>query len=194
MQRLRTSQQQQFEVGLNSLRSDMYFYQACHAAAEGDARQQRSLLEKSLEMNQQNIEALIALYQITDDGDPKREELLQWSREFIEECRDQIEDQPESPTYYNQIAWLVANTEGDVDEAIELSQRSIELARAQGDSPQRVGGLLDTLAHCYFAGGDYAEAVKTQEEALRLDPHTHSIRRALETFRQALAKQPAEKS
>ncbi len=178
MQRLRTSQQQQFEVGLNSLRSDMYFYQACHAAAEGNAKEQRSLLEKSLELNQQNIEALIALYQVTDAGDPKREDLTEWSKAFIEDCRDQIEDQPENPTYYNQIAWLVANTEGDVDEAIELSQRSIELARVQDDSPLRLGGLLDTLSHCYFAAGDYAKAIKTQEEAARLDPHTHSIRRA----------------
>ena len=86
---------------------------------------------------------------------------------------------------------MVANTEGDFDEAVELSQKSIELARATGDSPHRLGGLLDTLAHCYYAKGDYANAVKHQQEALELDPHTESIRRALARFRAALAKGPA---
>ena len=28
------------------------------------------------------------------------------------------------------------------------NQKSVELARAEGESPKRVGGLLDTLGHC----------------------------------------------
>jgi tetratricopeptide (TPR) repeat protein len=188
MQRLRTSQQQ-FEGGINSLRSDMFFYQACQAQAEQNSKEQRSLLDKSLEQNRQNIEALIALFQLVPADDPKREELRAASKEFIDMCREQIEDQPENPTFYNQIAWLVANTEGDFEEAVELSQKSVELAREQEDPPLRLGGLLDTLAHCYAAKGDYASAVKTQEEAMRLDPHTRSIRRALDEFREKLAEQ-----
>ncbi len=195
MQRIRAAQaQQRFEASINSLRSDMLFYYACEAAADGDTKKQREMLEESLDQNRANIEALIALYQVTSDDRKIRDELTQWSREFIELCRGHIEDEPENPTYYNQIAWLVANTEGDVEEAIELSQKSVELARSQGDPPLRLGGLYDTLAHCYFAKKDYAAAVKTQEEAVRLDPHTHSIRRALGKFREALAKQQAKNS
>src|SRR5690606_34316774 len=106
----------QFEASINSLRSDMYFYQACQAAAEQKDKEQRSLLEKSLELNRQNIESLIALFKLVDKDDPKREEIRACSKEFIDLCREQIDDQPDHPTYYNQIAWLVANTEGDVDE------------------------------------------------------------------------------
>ncbi len=185
MQRVRAAQQQQFDAGINALRSDMNFYLACHAASEGNAKQQRELLETSLEQNRANIEALIALYQITGDDAEKRAELNEWGKEFIELCRNRLEDEPENPTYYNQIAWLVANTEGDFDEAVELSLQSIELAREAGDAPLRLGGFLDTLAHCYYAKQDYAKAVEVQEEAVRLDPHTHSIRRALEMFRAA---------
>lgn len=193
MQRVRTAQQQQYDTSVNSLRSDMYFYLACQAATAGDAKRQRALLEDSLAQNRTNIEALIALYQITPDDPKKRAELVDWSKEFIDLCRSRIDDEPENPTFYNQIAWLIANTEGNRDEALELAKKAVELAKAQGDPPLRLGGLYDTLSHAYFAKGDYAGAVKTQEEAARLDPHTQSIRRALEQFREALAKQPAGK-
>jgi tetratricopeptide (TPR) repeat protein len=189
MQRVRTAQQQQYDTSINSLRSDMYFYLACQAATDGDAQRQRALLEDSLAQNRTNIEALIALYQITAGDPKKRAELMDWSKEFIDLCRSRIDDEPENPTFYNQIAWLIANTAGNQDEAVELARKAVDLAKAQGDPPLRLGGLYDTLSHAYFAKGDYASAVKTQEEAARLDPHTQSIRRALDQFRAAAAKQ-----
>ena len=39
---------------------------------------------------------------------------------------------------------------------------SVELAKALDDAPLRLGGLYDTLAHCYFAKQDYAAAVNLQ--------------------------------
>ena len=48
------------------------------------------------------------------------------------------------------------------------------------------------MAHAHFAKGDFAAAVATQEEALRLDPHTRSIRRALDEFRAARDKAAAK--
>jgi tetratricopeptide (TPR) repeat protein len=183
MQRVRAAQQQQYETSVDALRSDMYFYQACQAQHDGDVERQRSLLDQSLAQNRSNIEALIELYKITAGDTKRRGELATWSKEFIDMCRARIDDEPENPTYYNQIAWLIANTEGDREEAVELSKRSIEAAKAQGDPPSRLGGLYDTLAHAHYAKGDLAAAVAAQEEALRLDPHTRSIRRALDMFR-----------
>src|SRR5690606_16470242 len=109
----------------------------------------------------------------------------------IDLCRARLEDEPEDPTYYNQIAWLIANTEGDHEEAIRLSLKSVELARAAGEVPRRVGGLLDTLAHCYAAKKDFANAVKYQTEAAALDRRTQAIARQLQVFQQALAAQQA---
>ncbi len=192
-QRVRAAHQQQPEVGLATLRSDMNFYLASHAAREGNLEEQRRLLDLSLEQNRSNVEAIIALYEITGDDPEKRAELAKYSADFIEYCRSRIDADPNDPTYYNQIAWLVANTEGDVDEAIELSQQSVDLAREAGDSPSRLGGLLDTLAHCYFAKGNYAAAVRTQEEAALLDPGTDAIDRALARFREHLDRQNREK-
>lgn len=182
---------QQLGGKINPMRAKVSFYLACHAAAQDDSAGQRKLLEKALEQDQENVEVLIGMYQVTADDPEDRAELVKLIREVIDACRAQIEDQPELPVYYNQIAWLVANTEGDVGEAIELSRKSIELARESGDSLHRVGGLLDTLAHCYYAKKDYASAVKYQQEAAQLDSHTQSIERALVRFREALAEQQA---
>ncbi len=110
---------------------------------------------------------------------------------MVDECRKDIDDSPDDPTPYNQVAWIVANTEGDVDEAVRFSHKSVDLARATATGPteiKRIGGLLDTLGHCYYAKKDYAAAVKYQSEAAKLDPHTKTIARQLAVFRQALAK------
>jgi tetratricopeptide (TPR) repeat protein len=183
--------QQQITASLGALLSNKYYYLSCHADRQGDSKRRRELLEKALEQDNKNVEVLIGLYQATAADADGRAQLVKLIGETIDTCRGDIEDAPEVPTFYNEIAWLVANTEGDFDEAVELSQKSIELAQASGDSPHRLGGLFDTLAHCYYAKKDYANAVKHQEQAVELDPHTQSIRRALAQFREALAKRQA---
>jgi len=188
MQRVRASRQQG-EANANLFRSSMSFYYACDAEAAGDRAKQKQYLEKALEQDRSNVDVLIALYRLTDSGSAERNQIVALIKEVIETCRGQIENSPDEPTFYNQVAWLVANTEGDIDEAIRLSQKSVDLARAEGESPKRVGGLLDTLGHCYFAKKDYASAVRCQSEAAALDPHTVSITRQLKVFREALDRQ-----
>jgi tetratricopeptide (TPR) repeat protein len=195
MQRLR-SQTQQGETSPNMLRATMHYYLACQAASQKDLAGQRQNLDKALQQDHKNIEALIALYQLTGNEPQKRAELVKLVKEVMDDCRAKIEDAAEEHPYYNQyvsnydnqIAWLIANTEGDVDEAIRLSHKSIELARAAGEG-KSVGGLLDTLGHCYYAKKDYANAVKYQSEAAALDPHTQAIGRQLKVFREALEQQ-----
>jgi tetratricopeptide (TPR) repeat protein len=195
MQRLRALPQQG-ETSPSFLRATMSFYLACDAAHKHDLAAQREFLDKALEQDRTNVEVLIAMYQVTGKEPAKRAEIAKLVKEVIDACRAKIDDVPEesafynqaASVYFNQIAWLVANTEGDIDEAIRLSHKSIELARAGGET-KRVGGLLDTLGHCYFAKKDYANAVKYQSEALEIDPQTAAIGRQLKVFRAALDNQ-----
>ena len=76
----------------------------------------------------------------------------------------------------NEFAWLAANTEGDLDEALRLSKRSLELVGEQG-------AFRDTLARVYFAKGDYADAVKHQTLAAELLPHVRAVQKQLALFR-----------
>ena len=83
-------------------------------------------------------------------------------------------------TQNNQLAWLIGNTEGDFDEAIRCSHRSLELRPGSA-------AYLDTLGCCYFAKKDYANAVKYQQQAVKADPHSGLIKKQLAKFEQALA-------
>ena len=115
---------------------------------------------------------------------------MQVLRERIEETSNEEKtDKNENEVVasnYNQFAWLVANTEGDLDKALKASQKSLEL------SPDN-GGYYDTLGRVYFARGNYEKAVSFQSKAVEWDPHSGLVRRQLELFRQRLAEKGQKK-
>jgi predicted Zn-dependent protease len=79
----------------------------------------------------------------------------------------------------NSYAWAIANTEGDFEQAIAFSRQAV--ATRPNDS-----ALLDTLAHCYFAAGRWADAVEQQRKAVELKPHSPTMRKALARFEERL--------
>jgi len=188
MQRIRAFRQQN-ELNPAVIKANMLYFFSCDARRKQQRTKERELLDKALEQDRTNVEVLIALYRLTADKPVERAEIAKSIKEVVDYCRTRIDDDPGDPTYYNQIAWLLANTEGDADEAVRLSQKSVDLARSGGESSKRIGGLLDTLGHSYFAKQDYANAVKYQTEASQLDPHSQAIARQLKVFSEALAKQ-----
>jgi tetratricopeptide (TPR) repeat protein len=181
---------QQSDKTIDFLRARMYFYFACAAGAEKKVDEQRDFLDKAIDEEPGDLDVIIALHKLKDDDPNRKQRIANLIKSMVDDCREKMEEFPDDPVYYNELAWLVANTEGDVDEAIRLSHKSVELVRAEAISDEdfkRLGQYLDTLAHCYFAKRDYAAAVKYQTEAAKLDPHTRAIGRQLEVFRAALA-------
>ena len=87
----------------------------------------------------------------------------------------------------NDYAWLVGNTEGNVEQALRFSQESLRL---RPGTP----GYLDTLGRCYYRLGDCENAVKFQRQAVRRDPHSGQLIRQLELFESALADELASES
>ena len=80
----------------------------------------------------------------------------------------------------NNHAWLICNTEGDLNLALKRSLRSLEIVE---DSAK-----LDTCARCYFAVGDVDNAIRMQKRALSLDPYSPPLKRQLAEFEAARAK------
>ena len=110
------------------------------------------------------------------------------TRKLIEKklnsLREQIADNGDSQAAAqpcNEFAWLTANTEGDLDEALKLSKRSLELA---GNN----GSYRDTLARVYFAKGDLDEALKQQTDAAKMVPHNHAVQKQLDVLKDLVAK------
>ncbi|MGD9720616.1 MAG: hypothetical protein AB7O59_16565 [Pirellulales bacterium] len=187
---------QQNNRSVDFLRARMHFYFASAAKQRDDARLEREHLDKAIDAEPSDLDVIIALYRLGDDDPLRREKLNRLMKAVSEACQTAIEDDPDDPVNYNEWAWLVANTEGDMDEALRMSHKSVELVRAEAASDadfKRLGQYLDTLAHCYFAKKDYDAAVRYQAEAAKLDPHTLAIGRQLAVFRQTQASAAPDK-
>jgi tetratricopeptide (TPR) repeat protein len=188
-----------------SIRSRLYYFYAQHFASTGDRKQQIEHLDLGIESDPTDADVLIAMYRIADADDAWRQrtqrliaDAASHFREEISNYNRQVEQSPNETqrawagrklaTENNQLAWLIGNTEGDYDEALRCSQRSLELV-------PDAAGYLDTLGRCYYAKGDFVNAVKSQSRAVELEPHSGQIRRQLELFQKALAEskpKPAE--
>ncbi len=164
------------DATLTTFRARAAYFQACHWQSRKDTDKQRQLLEKALLVDDADLDVLIACYQLPDQSGEFRAKIKKLIGNAVAGLREEIAEDPEAPSGYNQLAWLVGNTEGDMDEALRYSQKSIEL------SPKS-GGYYDTLAHVHFAMGQYEKAVETQTKAAELEPHSGVIRRKLEEFR-----------
>ena len=160
------------------VRSRMLYFTACDAASHGDMTAHRSRLEESLAAYPKDVDSLIAWYRLGDGDAAQRADARARVRQALEQIDEEIQAVPDDATGYNEYAWLVANTEGDIGKALRYSKRSLELSF---DSPS----YLDTLAHCRAASGDVAGAERTQLLAVRQEPHNLTIRRNLERFREA---------
>jgi tetratricopeptide (TPR) repeat protein len=173
-------------------RAQTYFFQACACGQKQDFARQRELLEKGIREFPADGEVLIGLYHLPEQTPEQHEKTMELIASALQLYRNRIDEDPDVSDFYNQVAWLVANTEGDFDEAIRLSEKSVELERASlaregpGLGEERLGGNLDTLAHCYAAKGDYAAAVKAQTEASHLIPYSQVIAKKLALFRSKL--------
>jgi Flp pilus assembly protein TadD len=166
-----------------AIRSRMLYFVACDAASHGDRGAYRSRLEESLAAHPKDVDSLIAWYRLGDADPVLRVDAAARVTKALEQLDEEIQAVPDDPNGYNEYAWLVANTEGDVGKALRYSKRSLELSF---DSPS----YLDTMAHCRAAAGDAAGAERTQLLAVRQEPHNVTIRRNLERFRTALSTRP----
>jgi len=172
-------------VLLQPFQGRVHYFRACHHLKQGELTKHKQQLDRALEKDPQELDALIARYRLADQSDDYRQRTLEMIRRAAEQLEREIQQSPEDAAGYNQYAWLIGNTEGDLDRALKYSRRSLELR-------PNTGGYLDTLAHVHYARGEYAEAVKQQERAAALEPHSKLITDKLTVFRNALEKQRAD--
>jgi tetratricopeptide (TPR) repeat protein len=181
-------------------RARMNYCLACDVGKKNDFVKQRELLETGIQIDPYDADILIALYRLPDQTPQQRETTKELIDSAAQHFRNQVDEEPDKATSYNQLAWLMGNTERDADEAVRLSEKSIELIAVQinllqshvdgsaqlveklRDLNESLGGSYDTLAHCYAGKGDYAAAVAKQTEARRLIPYSRQIADKLEFF------------
>jgi len=160
-------------------RAKRYYYLARHYRNLEDRAKERAHLDRALADDPGELDALIARYRLPNQSEAYRRATRKMIRASAEELRANIDRYPDEATWYNRFAWLVGNTEGDLDEALRYSHKSLELRPDEG-------AYYDTLAHVYFAKNDYANAVKYQTRAAELASYSRLITDKLAVFRAAL--------
>lgn len=163
-----------------SVLSRKLYFESCAAEARGDAAQRRKLVEASLAANGKDVDALIALYKLTDNTPAQVATAAERVEEALRQIDNEIQATPDEANGYNEYAWLVANTTGDLEKATRYSRISL-------DKSFDNSSYLDTLAHCRAAAGDYAAAVRWQSRAWRQEPGSLTIKRNLDRFRRLAA-------
>jgi tetratricopeptide (TPR) repeat protein len=100
------------------------------------------------------------------------EDLFAGSYELLRSiCRDF----PDSATHHNNLAWMAARCDRQLEEALK---HALQATRLAGDNP----AYLDTLAEVHFRLGDVSEAIRCAERCVELDPEKRHFQQQLERF------------
>jgi tetratricopeptide (TPR) repeat protein len=145
-------------------------------------------LELAINFDPKDADVLIDLYRLPETDAMWHNAVVARVGKLCKQFEKEIEENPTDPTAYNQWAWLISNTEGDFQQAIRYSHRSIELIK-RGESGS--ASFLDTLGRCYYAAGDYENAVKYEREAIAKNNYLQVMQRQLALFEKALADKKA---
>lgn len=176
----------------------MHLFYALHFRELGDHAREIDHLRRGSKADPEDADLLIAMHNAPQADEKFKTEASELIDDFLETANDQIRQlsgleaqQANESTrsdyrnviamVNNQFAWLACNTDRRLQQALQCSHRSLELR-------PNTAAYLDTLAHCYAAVGDYANAVRYQKEAVRLEPYSHQIVKKLDVFRAQLAK------
>ena len=172
-----------------------YWYFRAKAARDGQTRQQATIgAWKSLPYD---TDVLIELAKWSREGEgrsgqqPTEQEVrgaLEAAATKLRNRRQRVEQDlrnaGEDRRFYllldradacNQLAWLLANTGGDLQEALASAKQ------ATVDRP-KVAAFADTLAAVYWAQGNRPEAIAWQKKAIELEPAGIGYRKTLERY------------
>ncbi|MDA7950766.1 MAG: hypothetical protein MPJ24_04685 [Pirellulaceae bacterium] len=187
------------------LKGQMYYYQALVAKEEKREADQKNLLELAWKSDPRNPDYLIEQFQSYHDHEKSKvkeriQSMLATNEKKAAEASKQLEQlvrinafrteiieaRQEYAFACNQSAWLIANTEGDLD--LALDKAKVAVAQSQ---PENRANYLDTLAAVYAARKEYPLAITQIEKALQLVPHHPVFMRRLGQYRE-LATQKNE--
>lgn len=174
----------------------MNYYHGMYFAKNGDREKQIEYFKAAIELSPKNSDFVIAMFRVPKPDDAWKQQVKQRiealggelrteMRELESTLQRPMDDEQRSDfkkmlaSKCNEFAWLLSNTEGDLQEALRASQRSLELAP---EDP----AFLDTLGRCHYALGDYETAIKFQKQAIKKMPTMQVMRRQLALFEKAL--------
>ena len=147
-------------------------------------------MEQAYRLDENNADILIAMYRVEDAPEPFRRNsrtrlaaTVNTLEKSIKQLASMNSRRPNVSEFLarqcNHYAWLVSNTEGDAEKAVERSKISLNLDPGNAS-------YLDTLGRCYYAVGDLENAINVQRQAIVKHPHLKVMQRQLKLFEDTL--------
>lgn len=97
------------------------------------------------------------------------------------EFREAIRLNPKFSDAYNYLGYMYAEEGSNLDEAVALIKKAIEL------EPDN-GAYIDSLGWAYFQKGKFSEALIELEKAVKLEPDDATIKEHLKRAKEKLKK------
>lgn len=163
------------------LPSQRAYYLAALAKDQGNLEQQREHLLEAMKFNPNDPDILIAMYHAEEANDDFKKTVTNRIKSVAHNLELSLKKQPNNQYKLNEYAWLISNTEGNYEKALECSLRSLELVPGSAS-------YLDTLGRCYYAVGDLEKAIEFQTQAVAKQPHLQVMQRQLALFKSELAQ------
>jgi tetratricopeptide (TPR) repeat protein len=135
-------------IAAYSLLGRLFIIQNSHAKAIQE-------FKNVLKINPKSVVAHLMLGQIYEALNDRETAKFQY--------REALELDPKSPVAANNMAWILADSGGDIEEALKLAQIAI------GKLPDAVH-VKDTLGWIYYKKGSYKPAIDLLSECVRSDP------------------------
>lgn len=167
-------------AGLHYLKSTIFAAEKNTAAEESELTQSIAADENylasysayaALLVSENRTEEAIAQYQKAVDKKPSAQVftllgILEDARgnmaEAEKDYRRALEITPDSPIAANNLAWMIVDTSGNLDEALQLATAAVA-------KNQAVAGFYDTLGYVYMKKGLFSPAVQQFKKAVALD-------------------------
>ena len=179
------------------LRAKIDYWLGVHYGREREVVKQKEFLEKSLAVNVDDIDVVIALYRVVDESQEWRDKVGKLLAEHAQRIESQMKEleqmiatsqdrdvrgliNEQYAQKNNEYAWLISNTVGDYQKAVACSKKSLEIIPDSWP-------YQDTLGRCYYAVGDFKNAIHFQKLAVEQAPYLQQMRRQLKQFEDALA-------
>ena len=86
---------------------------------------------------------------------------------------------PDLPDAYNNLAWLYADLNLNLDQAVPLAEKAVVLNLTASN--------LDTLAYAHYKNKNYTEAEQVIQRALEIDPNKDQYHQLLQEIQNARA-------
>lgn len=167
---------------INNLKCRVLLIEAARHEKAGKPPAQEKALREVLKLSPNHPDAVIALVGLLRKRGAAQEAAA-LVRSAGEHYRARIAEQPDDAEGYNNLAWLLANTDTSLDEALRLSSKSLEL---QPDT----AAYLDTLAEVHLRLGQPSRAVELQKQAIELEPESLDLTERLKKFEAAAKAKP----